>query len=67
MQGCYMKKILLFILSSLVTLDLHAATNDSPGQKWYGPYTITKVARYWDGGAEPLFILLKRLRTYHVI
>jgi len=47
-----MKKILLFILSSLVTLDLHAATNASPGQKWYGPYTITKVARYWDGGGR---------------
>lgn len=45
-----MEKIFLIALSSIVSLNLHAATNASPGQKWYGPYTITKVANYWDGG-----------------
>ncbi|MGF1749348.1 hypothetical protein [Vibrio cionasavignyae] len=44
-----MKYTLLLLLASLVSLNLHATTNAGSGQKWYGPYTVDKVARYWDG------------------
>nr|WP_321277964.1 hypothetical protein [uncultured Vibrio sp.] len=45
-----MKATLLLMLGCLISFQLSATTNAGNGQKWYGPYTITKVARYYDGG-----------------
>ena len=45
-----MKKILLGVFCALLSCNGIAQTNAGDGQKWYGPFTIDKVARYWDGG-----------------
>jgi hypothetical protein len=45
-----MKKKLIGILTILLSFSSLAETNAGSGQKWYGPFTIDKVARYWDGG-----------------
>ena len=49
-----MKKALVLSFACLTSLHINATTttNASAGQKWYGPYTITKVARFWDGGGR---------------
>jgi hypothetical protein len=44
-----MKKILLGVFCALLSCNGIAQTNAGGGQKWYGPFTIDKVARYWDG------------------
>ncbi|MDW6003290.1 hypothetical protein [Vibrio mangrovi] len=44
-----MKKTLVLMIGCLASLNLYATTNPGSGQKWYGPFTLTKVARYWDG------------------
>lgn len=45
-----MKKALIFILTFWLSVNSYATTNAASGQKWYGPFTITKVANYWDTG-----------------
>ncbi|EGQ8088399.1 hypothetical protein M5216_001988 [Vibrio vulnificus] len=45
-----MKKIILSIVGLILSTGVLAETNAGAGQKWYGPFTIAKVARYWDGG-----------------
>ncbi|MBG0758878.1 hypothetical protein BOO22_05570 [Vibrio cidicii] len=45
-----MKKIIVAIAGLILSTGVLAETNAGAGQKWYGPYTIAKVARYWDGG-----------------
>ncbi|EMQ2875098.1 hypothetical protein V9N52_000313 [Vibrio navarrensis] len=44
-----MKKIIVAIAGLILSTGVLAETNAGAGQKWYGPYTIAKVARYWDG------------------
>ncbi|HAS8422877.1 TPA: hypothetical protein I7747_09700 [Vibrio vulnificus] len=44
-----MKKIILSIVGLILSTGVLAETNAGAGQKWYGPYTLAKVARYWDG------------------
>ena len=33
----------------LFSLNSTATTHAGSGQKWHGPFTIKKLARYWDG------------------
>ncbi|KAB0285347.1 hypothetical protein F2P58_22770 [Vibrio fortis] len=51
-----MKKTLVLILSGLAALNVHASslttTHAGSGQNWYGPFTLTRVANYWDGAAK---------------
>lgn len=45
-----MKYFAILVSSFLFSSYTFAQTNAAPGQVWYGPYTVAKVARYWDGG-----------------
>ena len=44
-----MKKILLGVFCALLPFGTYAETPSAKNQDWIGPFTITKVARYWDG------------------
>ena len=44
-----MKKILLGVFCALLSFGTYAETPSASYQDWIGPFTITKVARYWDG------------------
>ncbi|AIL71193.1 TPA: hypothetical protein ACGVAU_001544 [Vibrio vulnificus] len=47
-----MKKIIVSIVGLILSTGVLAETNAGAGQKWYGPFTIEKVAKYWDGGVR---------------
>lgn len=43
-------KVFSVVVALIFSSPLFAETNAGTGQKWYGPYTVDRVARYWDGG-----------------
>ncbi|SHO56829.1 hypothetical protein [Vibrio quintilis] len=44
-----MKIVLFFFLGLFLSCNALATTNAGTNQKWYGPFTINKIARYYDG------------------
>ncbi|CAM3922692.1 hypothetical protein VA7868_00128 [Vibrio aerogenes CECT 7868] len=44
-----MKSILLVILGLFLSCSTYATTHAGTNQIWHGPFTITKLARYYDG------------------
>ncbi|WP_139281478.1 hypothetical protein [Vibrio aerogenes] len=44
-----MRKLIILALGLMTSLSVFATTNAGNGQTWYGPFTITKLARYYDG------------------
>ncbi|MCG7496540.1 hypothetical protein MHO82_06675 [Vibrio sp. Of7-15] len=58
-----MKKLFVLLFGLALSSNVSATTNAGAGQKWYGPYTISKVARYWDGGHRITVHVNEKMQT----
>lgn len=58
-----MKKLFVLLFSLVLSSNVSATTNAAAGQVWYGPYTINKIARYWDGGHRLTLHVNEKMQT----
>jgi hypothetical protein len=47
----------------LFSFNSSATTPSGTGQEWHGPFTIKKLARYWDGGQKTTVHVNEKMNT----